>query len=294
MNVIDFRIRPPHASLTELEIFPRPEEERTKSFGWFAPLSKSIRQRDMSIFHQELDNVNVKHAVVWGREVTGRHEVSTKTSDIASLVAESNGRFSGLHGVGLPAAGTTPDVLAAMRDALDMPGIIGITVDAQTASAPQPLPDDPRYYPVYELCAERGALLAMTMSRGTEVSDNILYPHPASLDRVASDFPDLDIVVSHACWPWVVQGIGVAFRQPNVYLLPDLYGLGMPGSHEWVRAANTFMPRQLLFGSAYPRLGVEEVVHGYDDLPFSDDGPREMVMYGNAKRLLAKHGVNLD
>jgi predicted TIM-barrel fold metal-dependent hydrolase len=232
--------------------------------------------------------------VIWGREVTGRPEVSTKSDDIVDLVKRYDGRFSGLHGVGLPAPGTIGDVLARMREALAKPGMIGVTVDAQTALPPQPYSDDPRYYPVYELCEQLGGILALTMSRGNEIWDNILYASPEALDRIAGDFPNLDIVVSHACWPWVVQGCGVCFRRPNVYLLPDLYGLPMPGYLVWVQAANTYMADQLIFGSAYPRLGVEEVASGYRDLPFKDDAVRRKVMFENAERLLSKQGVKLN
>lgn len=293
MNTIDLRIRPPHASLMGLEIFPQPSEERTKSFGWYAPLSKSIRQRSMPEFMAELDRAAIVHAVIWGREVTGRADVSTRTDDIVELIDRYPGRFSGLHGVGLPAPGTMPAVVEGVRRALDRPGIIGITVDAQTALPPQPYSDDARFYPAYEACEQAGGILALTMSRGNEIWDNIAYSSPESLDRIAGDFPKMDIIVSHACWPWVVQGCGVAFRRPNVFLLPDLYGLGMPGSLDWVQAANTFMSGQLVFGSAYPRLGVEEVASGYRDLPFRDKDILAKVMFGNAQSILARHGVKL-
>ncbi len=277
-----------------LEIFPDPSEEKTKSFGWYAPLSKSIRERSMPRFVEELDRAGITHSVIWGRVVTGRPDVSTRTSDITQLIATYPNRFSGLHGVGLPAPGKTGEVLDEMREALSRPGMIGVTVDAQTVLPPQPYSDDARFYPVFELCEQLGGVLALTISRGNEIWDNIAYSSPEALDRIAGDFPKLDIVVSHACWPWVVQGCGVAFRRQNVFLLPDLYGLGMPGYLDWVQAANTFMEDQLVFGSAYPRLGVEEVAAGYRDLPFKNEAVFQKVMFENAARLLDKHGVKLN
>lgn len=293
MSVIDIRVRPPVGSLLELEIFPKPTEERTKSFGWFAPLPSSIRQRKLEIFKQELDEVHVVHSVIWGREVTGRPDVSTRTEEIAHIISENPGMFSGLHGVGLPAPGAMSTVVSGVREALKRPGIIGITVDAQTALPPPPHSDDPRFYPAYEACSRMGGILALTISRGNEIDDNIAYSHPASLDRLAGDFPDLDIIVSHSCWPWALQSCGVALHRPNVYLVPDLYAIRMPGYLDWVQAANTFLEDRLIFGSAYPRLGVVEMVHGYDDLPFANERIRHKVMYENAARLLRKHGVAL-
>jgi len=294
MSVIDIRVRPPVGSLMELEIFPKPSEERTKSFGWFAPLPQSIRQRSFDRFKQELDEVDVVHSVIWGREVSGRPEVSTRTSEIAAIIAQNPRMFSGLHGVGLPAPGTMQTVVEGIREALTTPGIIGITVDAQTALPPQPYSDDPRFYPAFEMCNRLGGILALTISRGNEVSDNICYSNPESLDRIAGDFPDMDIVVSHSCWPWVLQSCGVAFRRPNVYLSPDLYAIRMPGYLDWIRAANTYLEDRLIFGSAYPRLGVVEMVLGYDDLPFANERVRRKVMFDNASSLLRKHGVALD
>jgi predicted TIM-barrel fold metal-dependent hydrolase len=294
MNVIDIRVRPPVGSLMELEIFPKPSEERTKSFGWFAPLSPSIRKRSFDLFKEELDEVGVVHSVIWGREVTGRPEVSTSTREIAGIIADNPRQFSGFHGVGLPAPGTMRKVVDGVREALAMPGIIGITVDAQTAMPPQPFSDDARFYPAFEACDRLGGILALTISRGNEISDNIEYSNPETLDRLAGDFPRMDIIVSHGCWPWATASCGVAFRRPNVYLVPDLYAIGMPGYLDWVRAANTFLEDRMIFGSAYPRLGVVDMVRGYDALPFANERIRRKVMYENAARLLSKHGVRLD
>ena len=117
MSIIDIRTRPPVGSLMELEIFPKPNEERTKSFGWFAPLSKSIRQRSFDLYQSELSEVGVVHSLIWGREVTGRPEVSTKTAEIARIIAAEPDAYSGLHGVGLPTPGTMRAVVESVRSA---------------------------------------------------------------------------------------------------------------------------------------------------------------------------------
>jgi predicted TIM-barrel fold metal-dependent hydrolase len=59
----------------------------------------------------------------------------------------------------------------------------------------------------------------------------------------------------------------------------------MPGYEHWVEAANTFMGERLIFGSAYPLLGVEEMVKSYLTLGF-EDRVIENVMRTNAARLL--------
>jgi predicted TIM-barrel fold metal-dependent hydrolase len=94
------------------------------------------------------------------------------------------------------------------------------------------------------------------------------------------------MVVSHAFWPHALASCGLAFRREHVYLLPDMYGVGMPGHTAWVELANTVSPDKVLFGSAYPIIDIPSLVRGYLSLPYRTEEIRNMVMYGNAARLL--------
>jgi hypothetical protein len=70
----------------------------------------------------------------------------------------------------------------------------------------------------------------------------------------------------------------MAFRRQNVYFLPDVYGVTMSGHLQWVDVANTYLQDQLFFGSAFPVLGVPQMVEGYRQLPYRE-GSREKVLY---------------
>ena len=60
--------------------------------------------------------------------------------------------------------------------------------------------------------------------------------HPELIDHVATDFPDLNIVIQHAGWPYVREAIGLAYKQPNIYLVPSQYvHYGFPGPRTWSR-----------------------------------------------------------
>jgi len=284
--IIDFRTRPPSRSFTSLNIFPKPEEERTKSFGWHSPLPPSVRKRSMDLFVQEMRDCGISWGVLWGRGVSHRPDESTSVADVADLIAEHPQHFrAGFAGIGVPEPGGIRRWLDEVDEALSVRKLAGISVDAQF-SFPQARSDDPRLYPIYQRCADLGGILALTVSRGTEPHENVSLANPEAVDRVAGDFPDMKIVVSHAFWPWVLEGLGVAFRRPNVYLCPDPYGMGMPGYLEWVQAANTFLEDRLIFASTYPRMGMQEAVEGYQALPFKNDTVREKVMYRNAAALL--------
>jgi predicted TIM-barrel fold metal-dependent hydrolase len=268
----------------KLGIYPAQGEEGSPFFGWHSKLPASVRTRDMATFMTELDRAHVRHAVAWGRRVTRMPEESTANADIAALVTAHPGRFSGFGGVSMPDDNDIRTAMAAVDDALVTHRLKGITLEPGTYKPLTPV-DDRRLYPVYERCSELGGILALTMSRTRDDEATLANASPIGTDHVARDFPELKIVVSHAYWPWPELSIGLAFRRRNVYLVPDMYGAGMPGYEHWVEAANTFMGERLIFGSAYPLLGVEEMVKSYLTLGF-EDRVIENVMRTNAARLL--------
>jgi predicted TIM-barrel fold metal-dependent hydrolase len=77
---------------------------------------------------------------------------------------------------------------------------------------------------------------------------------PVHLDRVAVDFPDLRIVVSHVGYPWVDEAVQVAWRNPNVWV--DLAGI-LPRYYPpqvWHYLQMRDLRDRVLFGSDYPML----------------------------------------
>ena len=53
----------------------------------------------------------------------------------------------------------------------------------------------------------------------------------------------------------------------------------------YLEAANSILRDQVLFGSAYPIIGVKDAVDFYSRFPFTQEA-RDHVMYKNWKRLL--------
>ena len=91
-------------------------------------------------------------------------------------------------------------------------------------------PGDPRFYPLYEKCAEldvplllhsgfAAAGVGMPGGGGMKLKYAAPIPH---VDDIAADFPELTIIMAHPAWPWVEEQIAVALHKPNVYL--DLSG----------------------------------------------------------------------
>jgi uncharacterized protein len=278
--VIDFRVRPPVKSFLGLSIYTQIDwVENLVAGPLFGSLAPSAKERSLPKLMAELEECQVTHGVVWGRAVPNPEE-STSNEDIAAIVAENNGLFSGLGGVCVG-----QDIGAAVADvdtALGKLGLKGITVEPGFHEPPL-YADNPKFYPIYQRCQDLGGIVVFTMS--ALLGPDLSYSDPQAVSHVAADFPQLNIVVSHAFWPWAAQSCGAAFRYPNLYLLPDVYGIGMPGYLHWVEAANTFLQDRLLFGSAFPVLGVKQALEGYQKLPYKD-GVLEKVLYKNAARLL--------
>jgi len=278
--VIDFRVRPPAKSFPTIDIYPAKGQERSPNWGWYCTLPPSVQERSMPKLLTEMRDCGVQHGVVWGRADMEPSQ-SIPHAEVAQIVEEYSDVFvAGFGGItlrdGLKAA--LNEVEAAKELELK-----GVTVEPGWSGMPLRYADDPLIYPIYDLCQDLGLILACTISvrMGTDMS----YSNPDALDRVARDFPRLRFVVSHAFWPWVEASCGLAFRRPNVYLLPDLYGWSSAGYTKWVEAANTYLQDRMLFGSAYPLMGTKDIVEAYRRLPYKE-GVMEKVLYTNAARLL--------
>ncbi len=84
-GVIDFRVRPPFNSFSNLTIFGARLTARNRPAAWVGPLPESVMQRSMELFLTEFGEAGVKHAVIWGRAVRDKN-ASTTLEDVATLV----------------------------------------------------------------------------------------------------------------------------------------------------------------------------------------------------------------
>src|SRR4029078_11487138 len=98
---------------------------------------------------------------------------------------------------------------------------------------------------------------------GAELS----YTDPVTVDRVAAGFPHLKIVLSHGNWPWVDQILHLDFRRAHVYVSPDMYVFDLPGSDDYVKAADTYLADQFIYASAYPFTPLRDYAGRFLKLP---------------------------
>lgn len=283
--VIDFRVQPPHASFERLHFFrPRAEVEDPDQDNPFAAVrgpNPSFRSRSMPAFMTELDAAGIERAVVVGQRAASSWG-SADNDDIADLVRGHPGRFHGVAGIDP----REPDALDELHRAVEELGCIGIAL-VNGWSEPPLRDDDELVVPLYAACQRLGVLAVVTSSH--YIGPDLGHALPEQLARVATRFPGLRLVVSHACWPRTMEAVALAMRHRNVYLMPDfyLYAPSMPGARDYVDAANSFLRNRVLFSSCYPTFTVAEALAGIDALPFSDQ-TRDAVLSGNAERLLSQ------
>jgi uncharacterized protein len=152
-------------------------------------------------------------------------------------------------------------------------------------------PNDPMAYPLYEVIAE-AKLPALFHTGQTGVGAGtrggggirLKYSHPMLLDDVATDFPDMPIVLAHPSFPWQEEALSVATHKPQVYI--DLSGWSPKYFPPiLVQYANTLLKDKILFGSDYPVLTPEKWMEEFDKLPIKPE-VRPLILKQNAIKLL--------
>jgi hypothetical protein len=120
-------------------------------------------------------------------------------------------------------------------------------------------PNDRICYPIYELaCDNELPVLVHTGPEGLPLYSK--YGYPIFMDEVASDFPDMKIILGHAGFCWWPEALGIASNKPNIYL--DLAGwqtrvrrLPIEEFYKPLRVMlNNIGSSRILFGSDWPAL----------------------------------------
>lgn len=276
MKIFDMRLRPPFASIADgmfntpgREIFL--PESFARRFGMH--VAPSARARSMELFISEMDAAGITAGAVLIRTATGM-----KNEDLEELARLYPGRFVGVAGIDP----TAPDALAEAARWSRKPCVRALLIEPGFCM-PALKADDRRIYPLYELC--EGENIPLFMSFGGFVAPDLSYTDPMLIERVALDFPGLQLVLAHGGWPHVNAISHVAFERPGVYLAPDLYTMNVPGNREYLEAANCLIPEKFMFGTAYPCVDMREAVDYYMHWGLNAD-VAPLVLYENAARLL--------
>lgn len=282
--ILDFHVRPPHASFLNLAVFKRWQGfTQGDSHPGLLETDRqpvpSADQASLDLFLKEMDSAGVTSCVVAGRNSATQGSVSN--DDIAALVQKHPQRFIPFAGID-PLA---PNAVAEVERTLADMAFKGICVDPGGCAQPM-YADDERMTPVFAACAAHKGIAII--SSGPTDGPDLTYADPNAIARLARKFPQMPIVVAHASWPFVDMAVAVCQIAKNVYLAPDCYFAirDMPMANQYLFAGNSFLKYRMLFSSSYPVRGLEQSVDAWKNSGLRPD-VLERVLSGNAQELLA-------
>ncbi len=279
MKIIDFRLRPPLRGFLDMVMYTNPARRNVFTRQLDLEPAPSAEQKSMSMLLDEMKSVNVVAGVVTAR--VSDYFGSVSNGDVAAMCKDHPGTLYGMASVD-PA--NRKNAIAQIDAALAA-GFKGVTIEP--GAYPVPLyADDRKLYPIYAHLEDRK--VPTVIMTGGNAGPDLSYSDPVTLDRVAGDFPNLRIVVSHGNWPWVNQILHVAFRRSNVLLSPDMYFHKAPGMDEYLKAANSWMAERFFFATAYPLVPLKEYTEWFVRLPLKPEN-MERILYRNTAELL---GIN--
>lgn len=272
MRIIDARFRPGTRETLQ-GILTNPLYKSFSEATNFAARPEAALEDEVAMLRE----LGVERAVVTGRDIASTVDVVSTNPGMLESIAKYPGFFIGLYGVDPHPLMKT---LRALRAEVGN-GVRGISIDPAMSRLPV---SDPKYYPFYALCCEEKLFVAVTTGCSAGMPGVTLEHHaPWHIDRVATDFPELKMLISHGGYPWITETMGVVLRHPNVYL--DFSAcLRLSQFMQYVEAANGALMDRALFASAHPFTHIRDTLKRYEELPFSAEA-REKLMYANAARL---------
>jgi len=151
--------------------------------------------------------------------------------------------------------------------------------------------DDRKLYPLWETINELKVPVMIdvgTTGMGAGMPGGlgavIRHAHPAAIDQLAADFPNLNIVAAHPGWPWNEEMIAVALHKGNVSwelsgwapkYFPDALKRDIKGR----------LKDKIMFGSDYPSITYDRILKEWNELGYADE-LMEKIFHGNAERIL--------
>jgi predicted TIM-barrel fold metal-dependent hydrolase len=146
-------------------------------------------------------------------------------------------------------------------------------------------PNDPRLYPLYELCQRARIPVLLHIGSSVIPGTRVKYCDPIHLDDVAVDFPDLAVVMAHGGRGlWYDTCAFLAAHKPNLFI--DVTGL-VPGRLLEYFPDLERLSTKVVFGSDWPAMpkSVKFNLDAIARLGLSDLALRR-ILRGNAARLL--------
>jgi hypothetical protein len=146
-------------------------------------------------------------------------------------------------------------------------------------------PNDPIMYPVYKRAEELKIPVIFHTGSSDIGGTKLKYADPLLLDDVATDFPELTIVMAHSGRGfWYDRAFFLSRHHKNVFM--DITGLPPKNLLKYFPELER-NSEKVIFGSDWPGVpkGIKGNIEGICDLPLKDSTV-ENILYKNSERIL--------
>jgi predicted TIM-barrel fold metal-dependent hydrolase len=237
---------------------------------------------------QDFRELDVKAIIIgWDAESVSGCDTSDTNDEVARLIKKFPDVFIGGWAMIDPWKGRA--AIKELERCVKKLGLMGLKFQQALQAF---FPNDRRFYPLYEKCAElnipvsfhtgtTGAGAGMPGGHGIHLKYTMPVPY---IDDVAADFPELTIVMIHPAWPWHEEQIAVLLHKGNVYA--DLSGWAPKYFPEAIkREVNGRLQDKFMFGSDYPEIPPKRWLQEFESAGYKPE-VMEKVLYKNARRIL--------
>ncbi len=153
------------------------------------------------------------------------------------------------------------------------------------------LPEDARFYPLYQYCEERG--LPVWLHSGINYAPNhsIEADRPIHFERILIDFPRIRVVACHAAWPWVGEACALARKfSPRLFLeiggvAPKYIFRNGTGWDPFLHFANSILQDQVILGTDWPIIPFQRAIKEINEAPLKD-AVKHKILHENGLRLI--------
>lgn len=173
---------------------------------------------------------------------------------VADYVATRSERLVGIAGIDPMADGA----LAEAEELLERPEFRGLAISPSRQCFH---PANSRAMDLYELASERKVPVFCQQGTHFPSHGRMEYARPLLLDEIATEFPDLTLVIATMGHPWVEEGIALIGKHPRVFA--DLAGLvrrPWQAYNAMVLAYQFNVADKVLFGSDFPFFTAAEAI----------------------------------
>ena len=218
------------------------------------------------------EKAGIEHFVVQSVATTPK-QVSSINNFIASSVAESNGRFTGLGTLHPDSESIEADI-----DEIFKLGLKGVKLhpDIQRFKI-----DDPKMNRIYELCQGR---LPILMHTGDHRFD---FSNPNRMMPVLERYPALTVIGAHfggwSVWDEATEKLS-KYKNFLVDCSSSFYAMTPEKAKALIMAYGT---DRVLFGTDYPMWDIEKDIERFMKIDLSKE-QREDIFYNNAAKLFLK------